>query len=253
MRSDSEVHIISVMCSPTRYIPKRLSVGARHCSTYARNFFPVIAPSMVCDALMPYRRSAATKVIVFQCPCGTWPTSRSPWAQRPYSRTISVLAEVSSMNTSRAGSNMPCSRIQRRRARATSARSCSAARSAFFKCDLVALKEPPYRRAAAGNLVLAHRTNHLVQRQVRLFIDQSKQKLSVLLQRRDAPASQLGGTAAALAKALHPGHRRAGTDFVMLGRLTFRPGPKSSSSRRGFSRRRPKCSSPRWRRLASSV
>jgi hypothetical protein len=23
MRSDSEVHIISVMCSPTRYIPKR--------------------------------------------------------------------------------------------------------------------------------------------------------------------------------------------------------------------------------------
>ena len=33
-----------------------------------------------------------------------------------------VLAEVSSMNTSRAGSNMPCSCIQRRRARATSAR-----------------------------------------------------------------------------------------------------------------------------------
>ncbi len=31
------------------------------------------------------------------------------------------------MNTSRAASNMPCSRIQRRRARATSARSCSAA------------------------------------------------------------------------------------------------------------------------------
>jgi hypothetical protein len=39
-----------------------------------------------------------------------------------------VLAEVSSMNTSLAGSNRPCSRIQRRRARATSARSCSAAR-----------------------------------------------------------------------------------------------------------------------------
>ncbi len=39
-------------------------------------------------------------------------------------------ADVSSdkRNTSRAGSNMPCSRIQRRRARATSARSCSAAR-----------------------------------------------------------------------------------------------------------------------------
>ena len=70
----------------------------------------------------------------------------------------------------------------------------------FFRHDLMALKEPPYRRAAAGNLVLAHRTNHLIQRQVRLFIDQSKQKLSMLLQRRDAPAPRLGGTAAALAK-----------------------------------------------------
>src|SRR5215469_26793 len=106
------------------------------------------------------------------------------------------------MNTSRAGSNMPCSRIQRRRTRATSARSCSAARSAFFKRDLVPLKEPPYRRAAAGNLVLAHGANHLVQRQVRLFIDQSKQKLSMLLQWREAAAPRLGGKAAILAKAL---------------------------------------------------
>ena len=44
------------------------------------------------------------------------------------------------MNTSRAGSNMPCSRIQRRRARATSARSCSAARRLFFEADLVPLE-----------------------------------------------------------------------------------------------------------------
>jgi hypothetical protein len=39
-----------------------------------------------------------------------------------------VLAAVSSMNTSRVGSSMVCSRFQRRRARATSSRSCSAAR-----------------------------------------------------------------------------------------------------------------------------
>jgi hypothetical protein len=55
---------------------------------------------------------------------------------------------------------MPCSRIQRRRARATSARSCSAARSAFFEGDLVALKEAPHRGATASYLVLAHRTTY---------------------------------------------------------------------------------------------
>jgi hypothetical protein len=41
-------------------------------------------------------------VMVFQCPCGTRPTSRSPRGQRPLSRTIFVLAAVSSMNTNRA-------------------------------------------------------------------------------------------------------------------------------------------------------
>ena len=177
---------------------------------------------MVCDALMPCRRRAATKVIVFQCPCGTWPTSRAPRAHRPYSRTILVLADVSSMNTSRAGSNMPCSRIQRRRARATSARSCSAARRAFFKRDLVPLKKPPYRRPTAGNLALAHRTDHLVQCQVRMLIDQRQQKFGVLLQRRDTPAPPLGGATASLAKALHPNHRRAGADIVIVRCLTAR-------------------------------
>ena len=48
-----------------------------------QEFFPVTAP-----------RSAATKVMVFQWPCGTCPTSRSPRAQRPYSRTILVLADL---------------------------------------------------------------------------------------------------------------------------------------------------------------
>lgn len=43
-----------------------------------------------------------------------------------------VLTEVSSMNTRLDVSSKPCSLIQRRRARATSARSCSAARRLFF-------------------------------------------------------------------------------------------------------------------------
>src|SRR5262249_19769100 len=108
----------------------------------------------------------ATKVMVFQCPCGTRPISLSPRGQRPLSRTILVLAAVSSTKTRWAGSNMPCSRIQRWRARATSARSCSAARRLFFESDVVTLEEAPHRAAAARNLVPVHRQNRLVQGQV---------------------------------------------------------------------------------------
>src|SRR6201991_2451586 len=130
-----------------------------------------------------------------------------------------LLAEVSSMNTSVAGSNRPCSRIQRRRARATSVRSCSAARRLFFERDLVPLEEPPDRRATAMNLELTHHPDDLVQRQVGLQFNQCQQKVRVLLQWRRAPTAGLGGTAASLAKALHPDHRRTGAHFVVLGGL----------------------------------
>src|SRR5215467_6214743 len=156
-------------------ISLRLRVGAR-------NLAPFLPPSTLHDALLPLRRSAATKVLVFQCHCGTRPIRRSPRGQRPLSRTILVLAAVSSTKTSRAGSNMPCSRIQRRRARATSARSCSAACRLFFESNLVTLKEAPDRGAAASNLVLAHRQNHFVQCQVRLLLNQTQQKIRMLLQ-----------------------------------------------------------------------
>src|ERR1019366_2459480 len=171
---------------------------------------------------MPLWRRAATKVIVFQWPCGARPIRRSPRAQRPLSRTIFVLAAVSSRNTSRAGSNMPCSRIQRRRARATSVRSCSAARRLFFEADLVALEEAPDSSATAGYPSPAHLGNDLIQRQIRLRFDQSQQKLRVFLQRRDAPAPRLGRATASLAKAFNPDHRCTGTDIVIFGRLSPR-------------------------------
>src|SRR4029077_5199169 len=113
---------------------------------------------------------------------GKRPPNPPPRTPRPCSRIILVLADVSSMNTSRAASNMPCSRIQRRRARATSARCCSAALRVFFKRDLVALKEAPHRGATTRKLALAHRTDHLVQRQIRLPLNQRQQKGRVLLQ-----------------------------------------------------------------------
>src|SRR3954466_7117824 len=81
-------------------------------------------------------RKAATKVMVCHAPSGTLPITRSPRGARPLSRTRFVLTAVSSMNTSRAGSNMPCSRIHRRRASATSARCCSAACRLFLRVML---------------------------------------------------------------------------------------------------------------------
>src|SRR5262245_30404922 len=167
---------------------------------------------------MPLRRSAATKVMVFQWPCGTRPISLSPRGQRPLSRTILVLAAVSSTKTRWAGSNMPCSRIQRWRARATSARSCSAACRLFFESDVVVLEEAPHRAAAARNLVPVHRQNRLVQGQVWPSRNQTQQKICMLLQRRDAPAPRLSRTAARLPKALDPDNRPAGSDINLLGR-----------------------------------
>ena len=46
--------------------------------------------------------------------------------------------------------------------------------------------------AAAGNAVFVHRQNHFIWHQVRLFLDQTRQKVRMLLQRRDASAPRLG-------------------------------------------------------------
>src|SRR5262249_50032234 len=105
------------------------------------------------------------------------------------------------------------------------ARSCSAARRLFFGSDLVALEEAPHRGATARNFVLAHRQNDLIQRQVRLLLDQTQQKIRMLLQWRDAPAPRLGRAAASLTKALDPDNRCAGADLKLFGYLA----PRSSA------------------------
>ena len=66
-----------------------------------------------------------------------------------------------------------------------------AVRDRFFEGDLLTLEEAPYRAAAAGNPSLAHRRNHLIQRQVRLVRNQREQTVRVLLQRRRARAARL--------------------------------------------------------------
>src|SRR5665647_1341749 len=90
-------------------------------------------------------RSAATSVSVFQWPCGTLATRRSPRGERPRCRTILVVTAVSSMKTRRGASSLDCSTFNSARAAATSGRSCSAACRVFFERDVVAFVEAPDR------------------------------------------------------------------------------------------------------------
>src|SRR5207237_9134671 len=99
---------------------------------------PCGAPSITIGATSPSARSAATNVVVFQCPCGTAPTTRCPTGARPYRRVIFVLAPVSSMNTNRSGSSPGIRSAQTCRFSLTSGRSCSAARMTFFERQLEA-------------------------------------------------------------------------------------------------------------------
>src|SRR6516164_4743364 len=148
-----------------------------------------MAPSTTIGAIILLWRRAATKVIVSQFPSGTMPITRTPDAALPLSRAMLVLTAVSSINTSRAGSRKPCSRIQRRRARATSARWRSAACRLFFKGDVVSIEKTP-KRATAG-------------------LDP--------FQRRDAPAAGFRRGAPLLIPALQPFYRRRHAHLEIFG------------------------------------
>src|SRR5882672_7718258 len=133
-----------------------------------------------------------------------------------------VFTEVSSMKTRLDESSRPCWRIQRRRARATSARPCSAARRLFFEADAGALQKPPQRAAAAGKPSLAQGRDEFLERPVRLRGDQSHDPVRVALQWRLAAAARLWPAPALPLPRLIPLDRRAGTDIKAFRRLTPR-------------------------------
>src|SRR6516225_4178697 len=172
--------------------------------------FPFIGPSMTQGAVSALERRPATNVVVFQWPCGTLPTSRSPRGARPRKRAILVAVPVSSIKTRCSGSSLACSPAQALRAAATSGRSCSAARMLFFEADAVAVKEPPDRPNPRFLLALLQQTAlDLFQRQIRFLSHQCEQPFLMLIQRR--PALALIGfsfKAAGLPPAPHPADRR---------------------------------------------
>src|SRR5438874_9110401 len=65
-------------------------VGSRHCRTYSTKIAPAIARSMRKGAVIASWRKAATKVIVFQWPHGTRPTTRWPRSAWPRRRAMLV-------------------------------------------------------------------------------------------------------------------------------------------------------------------
>ena len=196
---------------------------------YARKMGPFIAPSIRKGATIPSWRKPATNVIVFQCPCGTDAISRSPRGQRPLSRTMFVLVAVSSINTSRAGSSMPCSRTQRRRARATSARFCSAACRLFFKADIVSIKETLESAPTAGDALFSHDGENLLEGQIRLFGNQSQIQSECSSNGETLPPLRFG---AALPVSLQRWHHRITelTPTLKISAISRRDAPLSTAS-----------------------
>src|SRR3974390_1992773 len=181
-----------------------------------------MGPLMTIGATMPVWRRPAMNVNVFQCPMGGSAPTRAPQGPPPLSRTMLVVSAVSSIKTSRAVSSQPCSRIQRRRARATSARFRSSARRLFFESDAMAIEKARQRASAPGDASLAQCRHEFIQRQVRLVSDQDKDLLRILLQRGRAPSTGHRFGRPIFAKALHPPDRRTRADLELFGRFTPR-------------------------------
>src|SRR5450631_1618484 len=157
-------------------------------------------------------RKAAMNVNVFQWPCGTLATRRSPREERPEWRTILVVTDVSSIKTSRRARKDDCSACSSARDAATSGRFCSAACSVFFERDVVPLVKPPNRGSAyLKSFRRCQPRADLIKCQIGLSGDEVEQPLLVLLKRRAAVArARLRRDAAGCLPAVHPadGSRR---------------------------------------------
>src|SRR6266576_5721831 len=177
-----------------------------------------MAPSSTKGAVTRLLRNAAMNVTVFQFPCSTFWTSRSPCGARPYRRVIVVDTLVSSMNTSLLGSSLFCRRCNALRAAATSGRSCSAARKLFFKGQLQMMQKPRDRRLSDRDLFLRQSIFEFGQRDVRLLRYQLRHQILVRRQREIFIAAEFGRVdAARLPVKLEEADDRADADPALLG------------------------------------
>jgi len=133
-----------------------------------------------------------------------------------------VLTAVSSIKTRWAGSSSPCSRIQRRRARATSARCRSAARRLFFEGDVMTLEEPRQRAPAGANSPSAQCCEQFLEGGIRLFFNKPQYRCPMFFQPGRAPATRLWRHATCFTPMLPPFHRCAHRNPEKLGRFVPR-------------------------------
>src|SRR5204863_1957480 len=182
-----------------------------------------MAPSSTKGAVTRLLRNAAMNVTVFQFPCSTFWTSRSPCGARPYRRVIVVDTLVSSMNTSLLGSSLFCRRCNALRAAATSGRSCSAARKLFFKGQLQMMQKPRDRRLSNRDLFLRQSIFEFGQRDVRLLRYQLPHQILMRRQREIFVAAEFGRLdAARLPVKLEEADDRTDADAALL--RSFRDG-----------------------------
>ena len=108
--------------------------------------------------------------MVLQWPEGVSSWTRWPWGERPRSRVMLVLAPASSINTSRLLSHWPWPAFHPSRARLTSSRSCSLARSVFFIGQL----HLPQNVVNGGKRAWERQSlAHFLQRDIGLLIDEA--------------------------------------------------------------------------------
>ena len=173
-------------------------------------------------AVIPDKRNAPVKVVVFQWPWGTAARQRSPRLDRPRNRAILVVAPVWSMKTSRSRSRSGCSSNQIQRLSATSGRCCSAACAVFFKSDPPPVEETPQRCDTDWGTALPHERLEFSQGDVRRHLDLGQQEISMGFNARGSSVAtlRLGFGLALVPPRLHPADRARYADPKSGGGLT---------------------------------
>src|SRR6185437_6999060 len=127
--------------------------GHSICSHQAKKASPSMGPSSTIGARMPDRVSPPTKVVVFQCPCGTAARQRCPLGAQPRRRAIFVDRPLSSTKTRCLGSSGGCpSNDAGRRAFARTrpaSRACASSTEPFGLPCLAGLTAPVARFSRA--------------------------------------------------------------------------------------------------------
>src|SRR3954451_2628892 len=146
---------------------------------------------------------------------------RSPFAARPRSRAILVVAAVSSMKTSLSGSRSSWPSNQASRASFTSARCCSAACAVFFIGDPASGEEAPDRGDAEARAALDQLRLQFTKRYVgrRLDLGQDERGMRLDAARLSGPPLLRRPHAAMRLLTLQPAHCARHADIEALGRL----------------------------------